>query len=141
MNPDTIELEPKGNLPKPKPKNGEVLIPQQHEAGKQQTEAQLQHSETTGAGAPPATAAPATTAIPAQAPPIAPASSPIKVHVTDSPSVAGDIDLIEKEWVVKAKAIVDKTRNDPHAQQKEISKFKADYMKKRYNKDVKVSEE
>ena len=54
--------------------------------------------------------------------------------------MADDLDLIEKEWVNKAKAIVMQTRSDPHNQNKEMNKFKADYMKKRYNKDIKLSE-
>ena len=54
---------------------------------------------------------------------------------------ASDIDLIEKEWVQKAKAIVAHTHGDPYTQNKEINKIKADYIKKRYNKDIKqVSE-
>lgn len=57
-----------------------------------------------------------------------------------TPAVADDIDLIEKEWVDKAKAIVNSTRNDPHSQNDEMNRFKADYMKKRYNKDIKLSE-
>lgn len=60
---------------------------------------------------------------------------------TDSPAVAADSDLIEKEWVQKAKAIVEKTRQDPYLQNKEITKAKADYLKKRYNKVIKVTEE
>lgn len=55
-------------------------------------------------------------------------------------SVASDADLIEKEWVVKAKEIINKTQSDPHEQSKEITIFKADYMKKRYNKTLKLSE-
>lgn len=55
------------------------------------------------------------------------------------PEEANDIDLIEKEWVLKAKQIVQHTYEDPYAQQAEISKMKADYMKKRYNKDVKIA--
>ena len=55
-----------------------------------------------------------------------------------NPTAASDTDLIEKEWVEKAKAIVEQTRSDPHLQNKEISKFKADYMKKRYNKTIKL---
>jgi hypothetical protein len=54
---------------------------------------------------------------------------------------AHDVDLIEKVWVEKAKEIVGRTRSDPHLQNKEISKFKAEYIKKRYNKDIRVSEE
>lgn len=57
-----------------------------------------------------------------------------------SPPVADDVDLIEKEWVQRAKALVAKTKDDPHTQNKEMNKFKADYIKKRYNKEIKVSE-
>lgn len=60
--------------------------------------------------------------------------------VAATPLVAEDSDLIEKEWVVKAKQIVAATREDPHLQNKEMSRFKADYLKKRYNKDIKLEE-
>lgn len=53
---------------------------------------------------------------------------------------ADDLDLIEKEWVKKAKEIVEATHNDPHLQSDQLSKVKADYIKKRYGKDVKVKE-
>jgi hypothetical protein len=58
-----------------------------------------------------------------------------------APLVAEDADLIEKEWVLKAKQIVDKTKYDPYLQNKEIGKFKADYLKKRYNKTISTVEE
>ena len=54
-----------------------------------------------------------------------------------TPTVAEDADLIEKEWVVKAKHIVEKTRDNPYMLNKEINKVKADYIKKRFNKDIK----
>jgi hypothetical protein len=54
---------------------------------------------------------------------------------------ADDGDVIEKAWVLKAKSIVEQTRDDPYRQNKEINRIKADYIKKRYNKDVKLSEE
>ena len=54
--------------------------------------------------------------------------------------IADDADLIEKEWVIRAKSIVTQTKDDPHLQNNEMNKVKADYMKKRYNKDLKVSE-
>lgn len=50
---------------------------------------------------------------------------------------AEDADLIEKEWVARAKEIVAHTHGDPYSQNKEMSKIKADYIKKRYNKDIK----
>jgi hypothetical protein len=53
-----------------------------------------------------------------------------------TPDVAADNDLIEKEWVLKAKQIVEHTVEDPFKQQEELGKMRADYMKKRYNKDV-----
>jgi hypothetical protein len=56
------------------------------------------------------------------------------------PSIADDADLIEKEWVLKAKQIVEETKNDPYAQNQEMNRMKADYIKKRYNKEVKLEE-
>ena len=50
-----------------------------------------------------------------------------------------DGDLIEKEWVEKAKAIVDRNRYDPYKQNEELTVFKADYMQKRYNKSIKLN--
>jgi hypothetical protein len=57
-----------------------------------------------------------------------------------APPTADDNDLIEKEWVIKAKRIVDSNRSDPYNQTKEMNLFRADYMKKRYNKVIKISE-
>ena len=64
------------------------------------------------------------------------------VTPTTQPAAGGlikDDDLIEKEWVEKAKRIVEHTRDDPHQQSEQLTLVKADYMKKRYNKTVKVS--
>lgn len=72
------------------------------------------------------------------APMQAPASA--ATHST-SALMADDLDLIEKEWVVKAKAIVAKTKDDPYQQNQAMTKVKADYLKKRYNKDLKVNSE
>jgi len=58
-----------------------------------------------------------------------------------APIIADDNDLIEKEWVLKAKEIVARTRHDPYQQNKEVERIKADYMKKRYNKDIRVTED
>lgn len=59
----------------------------------------------------------------------------------DAPAIADDADLIEKEWVEKAKQLVDQTKNDPYKQNKEINKFKAVYIKKRYNKDIQLDKD
>lgn len=54
-----------------------------------------------------------------------------------TPLIADDVDVIEKEWVDKAKQIVDRTKEDPYLQEKEVSKLQADYLAKRYNKKIK----
>lgn len=59
----------------------------------------------------------------------------------DVPETADDIDLIEKAWVAKAKEIVNRTQGDPFVQNKELNRMKVDYIKKRYDKDIKSSEE
>lgn len=69
-------------------------------------------------------------------------SPPVGVKTSLSqPQIADDEDLIEKEWVQKAKAIVANTKQDPYNQNKEMSIYKADYVKKRFNKDIKISSE
>lgn len=60
--------------------------------------------------------------------------------VDDTPPVAGDVDLIEKEWVNKAKEVVARTKEDPHKQNDELNNVKVGYMKKRYNREVKLPE-
>jgi len=50
--------------------------------------------------------------------------------------IADDVDVIEKEWVERAKKIIDLTSDDPYVEAKEISKLKATYLKKRFNKDL-----
>lgn len=59
----------------------------------------------------------------------------------DSPQIADDADLIEKEWVDKAKELVDRTRSDPRQQNIALNKMKADYLKKRFNKVIKTEKE
>lgn len=59
----------------------------------------------------------------------------------DNPAYADDVDVIEKEWVQKAKQIVANTKDDPRAQSAQMNVFKHDYMKKRYGKEIKLPEE
>ncbi|HET7320253.1 MAG TPA: hypothetical protein VFI84_01545 [Candidatus Saccharimonadales bacterium] len=90
-------------------------------------------------------AAPALPAIPAQqqtqqgqtATNVAPSTT---TNSTALPQMADDADLIEKEWVNKAKEIIAKTQDDPYKQSKEITYMKSDYLQKRYNKAIKLSE-
>lgn len=59
----------------------------------------------------------------------------------DMPAVAGDDDLIEKEWVDKAKQIISETRDDPAAREKQVGRLQADYLKKRYGKELGATSE
>lgn len=54
---------------------------------------------------------------------------------------ASNDDVIEKEWVNKSKKIVKETKGDPYRKEHEISKLQADYMLKRYGKEVKVPDD
>lgn len=85
------------------------------------------------------------TGLPAVPPPnpvaaATPIPAPIAAPGGVTPQIADDLDLIEKEWVEKAKAIVAHTKNDPRAQSFEMNRFKADYLRQRFNKDVKLEE-
>lgn len=59
-----------------------------------------------------------------------------QVPADDSPAVAADEDLIEKEWVDKAKKIISDTHDDPAAREKQVGRLQADYLKKRYGKEL-----
>jgi hypothetical protein len=72
--------------------------------------------------------------------PASPVASPT-IQAPHSPAMADDSDLIEREWVQKAKDIVAATNEDPYRQNKEMGHYKATYVKKRFNKDIRVSEQ
>lgn len=70
-------------------------------------------------------------------PPQLPASPQSAVTVTDdTPMSAGDDDLIEREWVDKAKKIIVSTKDDPYRREVEIAKLQIDYLRKRYGKEL-----
>ena len=84
---------------------------------------------------------------PAFTPPPMPVVDPVSVSTssplndTSGPTTAADDDLIEREWVEKAKKVVAETRNDPHAQDLAVGRLQADYLKKRYGKVVVLPKE
>lgn len=53
-----------------------------------------------------------------------------------SPLVAADEDLIEKEWVDKAKKIISETKDDPYAREQEVKKLQIEYVRKRYGRVI-----
>jgi len=58
------------------------------------------------------------------------------IVASDSPIVAGDDDLIEKEWVEKAKKIVEETRDNPYRREQAVSQLQKDYLMKRYGREL-----
>jgi len=97
----------------------------------QAAEAGARVSDATATASAAAVAAPAA---PVQVPPQQ-ASQP-----SATPLVAADEDLIEKEWVDKAKEIIEQTKDDPHTRTKKVNELQRDYLQKRYGKVVGASE-
>ena len=86
---------------------------------------------------------------PVQAPPALALPMPMANPINDSNAIqpaapaatrtANDTDLIEKVWVDKAKKIVSETKDDPYQQEREVTKLQAEYIHKRYGKEVKLT--
>jgi hypothetical protein len=148
MNPQSQENTPSFDLPTPG--QNEKNLPQESEQFRAPvTETQGAVAVEAGISAGQAAqaanaAASAQTGVPTAPPPI-PGAGQTGTQPANTPGwmpqVADDTDLIEKEWVDKAKEIVAQTSHDPYLQNKEMNKVRADYMKKRYNKDIKLSED
>lgn len=60
--------------------------------------------------------------------------------VNTSSLKAQDQDRIEKSWIDAVKILSAKTKSDPFSQNKEMSKVKADYIHKRFNKTIKTND-
>lgn len=75
----------------------------------------------------------------------APTAAPEPVSPTTdangTPLIAGDDDLIEKEWVDKLKNIISLTKDDPYERARVIAQLQADYLKKRYNRTLGQADE
>ena len=144
MNGSNDNYQPSPDLPMPKQEAVNPIGADQLPDRPMQAEQASKQGELSGNSTPQALPAGASPIMP---PPLAPPTAgpavptPIPIPVNDAPSLADDTDLIEKEWVSRAKYIVESTRNDPHLLNKEMNKFKADYIQKRYNKQLKVDED
>jgi hypothetical protein len=76
-------------------------------------------------------------AMPALPAPVLTTAQPVATATSDdSPIVANDDDLIEKEWVDKAKKILAETRDDPYKREQEISKLQIEYIRRRYGRQI-----
>jgi hypothetical protein len=93
-----------------------------------------------GAHAADAASLAAPVAVPQVPPVVIPQADPVQATTTTSPLVAADEDLIEKEWVDKAKEIILHTKDDPHTRTQKVNELQRDYLQKRYNRVVGASE-
>jgi hypothetical protein len=138
-------MEPKHSspefpLPTPESVHGRVTL----ETGSQTPESSPEYGTSAAPERAPEQAAQAQAGMASQPTPVtlptpvvAPQSDLSQVSSTDdSPAIAGDDDLIEKEWVDKAKHIISSTRDDPARREKEVGRLQADYLKKRYGKEL-----
>lgn len=137
-------MEPKLPAPQLGPEYPMPRYEQGHEAGRAETVEQgsfergqerlEQRSE-----APPAVDPVVTPVLPAPVAPTEPSVSTDNTVSDDTPLVANDDDLIEKEWVDKAKKIIVQTKDDPYAREQQVGKLQADYLRKRYGKELGAS--
>lgn len=63
-------------------------------------------------------------------------TSSVAARVAGTPLIAKDDDLIEKEWVEKAKKIVAQTKDNPHQREEAATGLKVDYLKKRFGRKL-----
>jgi hypothetical protein len=138
MDPHT-EKTPGLALPKPAGEQGAFnAMPMQPGA---QPEASLPSIEAGVLPSAPAMAASQGQSMPMQqpvavVPPAMPLAPMAATQVTDD-----NTDALDEEWINKAKAIVEQTKHDPHMESHELSRVKADYLRIRYNKQIKVAED
>jgi len=137
MQPSSNESQPQFELPIP----SEGLEKTREKAPERGAVSEKSGEQSRPSGPPaPVTPDPASLNAAAQAAiPVTPVPSP-SAPTASGGLVAHDVDLIEKEWVERAKSIVAQTYEDPHAQKKEMSKVKAEYIQKRFNKTVETDE-
>jgi hypothetical protein len=112
----------------PSPPNPETTIEQNPERFEQRSEAA------------PAVASPVLPVLPAPVISLPADDSVATPVVDDMPIAANDDDLIEKEWVDKAKKIITQTNDDPYRREQEVEKLQADYLRKRYGKELGASQ-
>jgi hypothetical protein len=55
---------------------------------------------------------------------------------TQTPPVAGDVDVIEPEWVDKVEEVVQAHQGDPYGEEEAVEDVQRDYLKKRYGYTV-----
>ena len=72
--------------------------------------------------------------------PVPHASQQATTDQAEPAAVEDNLDVLDQEWADKARDIVEKTKNDPFLQSRELNKVKAEYLKIRFNKHIKVDD-
>lgn len=135
MNPELPAPQFNPEQARPTPEVGERLMnPESAGERSPEREQNMQQVDRQVAPAVPVVAVP----LPPIVPPI-PSVSPPQANDVTAPSLAADDDLIEKEWVDSAKKIISETHDDPYRREQEVNKLQADYLRKRYGRELGVS--
>lgn len=132
MEPRQEAAPQRGELPPVSPNGSEFNVGSNHELKTSlSVEQQLQQNVSAAQAAVQAVAPPIT--IPTAIPQVADNASATS---DDTPIVANDDDLIEKEWVDKAKQIIAATKDDPYRREREVSKLQIEYIRRRYGREI-----
>ena len=89
--------------------------------------------------APPPPAMPAPVAMPMPPQPLPATPAPAADPTVANPIAANDDDVIEKEWVDRAKQVILRTKDNPYARERAIGELQRDYLAKRYGRQVGTS--
>lgn len=135
MNPELPAPQATPEYRAPQPETGPQYQTPEH-AGEVSREREQAMQQVDRANTPPPP--PAAVPLPPQVVPVPVMAQPAD-DATANPTIAADDDLIEKEWVDKAKKIIAETRDDPYRREQEVTKLQADYLRKRYGKELGVS--
>ena len=143
MKPENSQSAPMGPEQFPMPPS----LPGEHipslpplDAGIEKGAERCEQAAEAGARAADAATVAAPVAVPPVVPPIVPVNDLTQNAASATPLVAADEDLIEKEWVDKAKEIILHTKDDPHARTQKVNELQRDYLQKRYGRTVGASE-
>lgn len=110
------------------------LSPEIHsEDSAERQEQQSEAVHASGGPALPAVSSPLPTALPSADDTVTDSSQPIQ---GSSPAIANDDELIEKEWVDRAKKVIAETKDDPYRREQEVNRLQADYLLKRYGREL-----
>lgn len=135
MNPELPAPQSSPEYTPPTPEQGEHLSSPEN-AGEKSHEREQDMKRVDRENTPPSTPI---TPLPLPPIPLPSTASQLSADDTAGPTIAGDDDLIEKEWVDKAKRIIADTQNDPYRREQEVSKLQVDYLRKRYGKELGTS--